>query len=95
MSWTVCGGRTYIVEVVVDVKEGEMVTGTTVVLDVMMTEASLIVAVEVERGWTEGMTGTKVVSLRVLTGIMVKLGMTEELRTLSRSCMNCVSMRST
>jgi len=53
-----------------------MVTGTTVVLDVMTTDASSMVAVEVERGWTEGMTGTKVVSLRVLTGIMVKLGMT-------------------
>ena len=86
---------TYKVEVVVGVEEGEMVTGTTVVLDVMMTEASSIVAVEVERGWTEGMTGTKVVSLRVLTGIMVKLGMTEvEFMRLSRSCANCVSMRS-
>jgi len=92
MSWTVSGGATYKVEVEV---EGVMVTGTTVVLDVMMTEASLIVAVEVERGWTEGMTGTKVVSLRVLTGIMVKLGMVGiEFKMLSRSCMGCVSTRS-
>jgi len=75
--------------------EGVMVTGTTVVLDVMMTDASLMVAVEVERGWTEGMTGTKVVSLRVLTGIMVKLGMVGiEFKMLSRSCMGCVSTRS-
>jgi len=92
MSWTVSGGATYKVEVEV---EGVMVTGTTVVLDVMTTEASLMVAVEVERGWTEGMTGTKVVSLRVLTGIMVKLGMVgTEFKTLSISCVNCVSMRS-
>jgi len=74
--------------------EGVMVTGTTVVLDVMMTDASLMVAVEVERGWTEGMTGTKVVSLRVLTGIMVKLGMVGiEFKTLSISCEGRVSMR--
>ena len=82
----------------VEIEEGVMVIGTTVVLDVMMTEAWSMVAVEVERGWTEGMTGTKVVSLRVLTGIMVKLGMTTtevELKTLSMSCVViCVSMRS-
>jgi hypothetical protein len=80
----------------VDIEAGVTVTGTTIVLDVMMTEAWSMVAVEVERGWADGMTGTKVVSLRVLTGIMVKLGMTTtevELTALSRSCGYCVSMR--